>query len=719
MTAGGLLRRERDLFALLRRELAPSPRRWQATLRLTLACVVAIALLMSLHVPEGEFLLVTLFIVSQSDAWASLAKAALRLAGTIAGGLLAIVAIAAFADAPWLLFPLQGLVVAAMLFLSRTTMAPYAFLMVGVTFLIVAPDYITMPALNVDRALWRVGLTALGALLGTGIQTLLWRIHPEAALLDDLAARLARVDRALARAAEGGGAEFAGDPVAAVGMAGQLDLLGSAESMTPWLRQRHPEQMKLIVEVQRLVSAAIRIERARLAASDLPAPLRAELESARLRIAAVRAALEARRPAADTPPVDSIDFVPLDAAAVEVRAGLEEIDEALTRIPATLGFLAAPHLLSPEPWREPLAWRGLLRPDCSLANTEAVRYALKGALGASVCALAYTAMHWHQISTCVMTCLVVAQSTVGAGRRKSHLRLLGASAGGLAAMAVILVLIPNMTSLASLLVVCALVYGAAAWVLAGSSRISYAGMQMGLALSLVLNQSVMPSVDLDPARDRLFGILFGVIVMGAIDIGLWPVFARDALREKLAAALEQMAALQRLAAAGDDVARRSRAVAIYRLLADSLALADEALAEPEWREDQAARRRTTLRATGAVQDLFLAQLAVGRHRNAATAAGVPERVAAALAALDGDVAGQLLEHAAALRGDAGAAGGHPPDAAAVEALAAVSQAPAVQEAATVYRDLLAVLPQLRVLSNVAIEPATPARRRASPAGSVA
>jgi uncharacterized membrane protein YccC len=66
--AGTIASRERQFFAFLRRELAPSPARWRATLRIVMTCAVATTLIMSFHIPDGEYLIATLFVVSQSDA---------------------------------------------------------------------------------------------------------------------------------------------------------------------------------------------------------------------------------------------------------------------------------------------------------------------------------------------------------------------------------------------------------------------------------------------------------------------------------------------------------------------------------------------------------------------------------------------------------------------------------------------------------------------------
>lgn len=675
---------ERRLFSFVRLELAPSTSRWHAAIRITLACELCVALIASLHIPDGEFLLVTLLVVSQLTAWASVNKAVLRCLGTLGGGVLAILAVICFADKPWFLFSLQAVVIAATLFFSRTTTAPYAFLIAGVTYVMVAPEYVATPSFNLEQALWRTSLTTLGALIGSAAQILLWPTHPEALLLRDLAQRLAAVERSLRRLAAANLADAGGglgDPVTAAGMAAQLDLLGEAEAMSRWLRQRHAEQIKVIVEVQRLVSACVRLEKEAIAGAVLSPAMRRRLTDVAAGAAHIRRSIEARRPpAAIVPPVAAV-LEPGDAAAL---AAAEEMEEALAALPRALAFLdTSPDGRGVEGERlprQPLARKALWTPACTLANAEAVQTALKAAFGASICGLIYEACDWTDVAPVLLTCLLVAQSTVGAGRRKAMLRVIGAGLGALGALATILVLMPNMESVASLLTVTTVLFGAAAWVSCGSSRIAYVGLQMAIAVALVLVNGQSPTTDLTVGWDRLFGIGLGIAVMGTIDVLLWPVFARAAIRAKLARALALLAELHRTSAAGDAGRVHSGAIAIYRTLADAVALEDDLDLEPERRPEETAERRAVLRLTSLVQDVFLQVLAVWRHRD-----GLTET---AFGALDARVTGALDEIAAAVAADTPIAAAVPP---ATEIDSRQGVAP---EAAAVYRELLGSVARL-------------------------
>src|SRR4029078_11805227 len=62
----------------------------------------------------------------------------------------------------------------------------------------------------------------------------------------------------------------------------------------------------------------------------------------------------------------------------------------------------------------------------------------------------------------------------------------------------------------------------AGWVATGSERISYAGLQLAFAFFYSVFQGYAPDTDLDNVRNRVAGILFGLIVTGLIFKYIWP-----------------------------------------------------------------------------------------------------------------------------------------------------------------------------------------------------
>src|SRR5206468_4690624 len=96
---------------------------------------------------------------------------------------------------------------------------------------------------------------------------------------------------------------------------------------------------------------------------------------------------------------------------------------------------------------------------------------------------------------------------------------------------------------ASLVVLVACASGIAGWVGAGSERISYAGLQIAFAFFYSVFQGYAPDTDLDNVRNRIIGILFGLIVTGLVFQYIWPERTIDRSRAALRQALRQLARL--------------------------------------------------------------------------------------------------------------------------------------------------------------------------------
>jgi multidrug resistance protein MdtO len=73
--------------------------------------------------------------------------------------------------------------------------------------------------------------------------------------------------------------------------------------------------------------------------------------------------------------------------------------------------------------------------------------------------------------------------------------------------------------------------------------ISYAGLQIAFAFFYSVFQGYAPDTDLDNVRNRVVGILFGLIVTGLVFRYIWPERTIDRLRDALRAALRQLAKL--------------------------------------------------------------------------------------------------------------------------------------------------------------------------------
>lgn len=182
----------------------------------------------------------------------------------------------------------------------------------------------------------------------------------------------------------------------------------------------------------------------------------------------------------------------------------------------------------------------------AFTNPAHAHFALKVTLAAMFCYIVYMAIDWSGIHTALITCTFIALETTGATLHKGILRIGGCVIGGALALFTIVFLMPHMVTIASLVVVVACASAIAGWVATGSEMISYAGLQIAFAFFYSVFQGYAPDTDLDNVRNRVVGILFGLIVTGLVFAYIWPEHTIDRFRDALRAALRRLAKLLEL-----------------------------------------------------------------------------------------------------------------------------------------------------------------------------
>jgi hypothetical protein len=158
----------------------------------------------------------------------------------------------------------------------------------------------------------------------------------------------------------------------------------------------------------------------------------------------------------------------------------------------------------------------------AFTNPAHVHFALKVTFAAMFCFIVYEAIDWSGIHTAFITCTFIALESTEATLDKGMLRIVGCVLGGALALFSIVFLMPHMETIASLVVLVAGASAIAGWVAAGSQRISYAGLQLAFAFFYSVFQGYAPDTDLDNVRNRVVGILFGLIVTGLVFQYIWP-----------------------------------------------------------------------------------------------------------------------------------------------------------------------------------------------------
>jgi multidrug resistance protein MdtO len=237
----------------------------------------------------------------------------------------------------------------------------------------------------------------------------------------------------------------------------------------------------------------------------------------------------------------------------------------------------------------------------AFTNPDHVRYALKTTAAAMFCYVLYSLLDWPGIHTSFITCYTVSLSTVAETTEKLTLRILGCLIGAGAGIAAIVFLVPSLTSIEALMVVVFLAAFAAAYVVGGGPRISYAGFQIAFAFFLSVVQGPSPKFEMTIARDRVIGILIGNLVTYLIFANLWPISVGKRIDPAIAALLRSLGTM--LMAANPSARRTLAAQTQSALVAletdiDLVNYEPDAVRPPP---DWLAARREVARAIGALE----------------------------------------------------------------------------------------------------------------------
>ena len=172
----------------------------------------------------------------------------------------------------------------------------------------------------------------------------------------------------------------------------------------------------------------------------------------------------------------------------------------------TATFASVPWLTEPELGPQSA------EPEEAPSSSERALFATRGTIAVMLGFVLYSTTDWFGIHTCMFTTLFIASPQREARMQKGLLRIGGAAVGSLLALVAMVWVIPQLDDVAEFLAMVAVVTLLAGWVAAGSERISYAGMQIGLAFYLGVLALPGPIYELSEARDRVLGVLIGVLL---------------------------------------------------------------------------------------------------------------------------------------------------------------------------------------------------------------
>lgn len=573
-------------LATWRHELAPTPRRVQDTLRTTIACAVGVLLAQVFHMEQGFWAIITVLVLAPPTAAASLRKAATRLAGTAIGCLLGVGSIALFAQQEPLQLASIFVILTAGLYLATGPVIPYSFFVASFTMSIVTFAAVQDPQ-NAGAIAWgRFTEISLGVLVSGLSHLFLWPLHADAELRRSIADKIDHAARNLepvVRRTRGEAAEApSADPAPSERLSAQLDLLDLTAGLHERLYRRRDEWMGVIGLVEALRLAAFESGRlACLPAADRGlAALGADAEASVVELAQrcrrLAAAVRRERSAtgAAAAAAAAADLLDMETAA----SPLERLDDAFTRLRASgdvqawraeeVSTMAATIEALRTAWslatriattaqaaeREggavgrggpaaPDGHESLDLPPKTLPplfplDGGRLRGAIKGSIAATISIMVGATLHWSLGVPATATCIVLATTgTLGSLVQKSGLRLLGSIVGGALAILVIMGLIPISDGPAMFVAIAFLFLLPCNWLLTGSDRINYLGLQAAFAFAIGVLGPLRPTVDLWSATSRILGIIVGIVVFVIVFALLWPTYATRRFRASAAGAL--------------------------------------------------------------------------------------------------------------------------------------------------------------------------------------
>jgi len=292
-----------------------------------------------------------------------------------------------------------------------------------------------------------------------------------------------------------------------------------------------------------------------------------------------------------------------------------------------------------------------------LLDPEHMKFGLKGCLAATLCYIIYTALFWPQISTSVTTCFLTALTTIGASHQKQILRFAGALIGGFVfGMGAQVFILPYIDSITGFTVLFAVVSAFAAWIITSSPRLSYLGVQVAFAFFLINLQEFRIQTSLVVARDRVAGILIGLLVMWLVFDQLWSAPAGVAMKKAFTSGLRLLAQLAREPIPSDLRAAIERSYSLRETINTQFdkvrSLADAVLFEfGSSRQRDLSLRESIRNWQPQLRTLFMMRIASWRYRAQVPGFEFPENIRRLQADYDEQSAGMLEEMADWIEGD--------------------------------------------------------------------
>ncbi|HMH11831.1 MAG TPA: FUSC family protein [Edaphobacter sp.] len=521
----------------LKQELTPYPGRAWVVGRVTISATIVMLLVMTFRIPNGYLGAIFALMLSRENPTATFRAGFRTVLVFLIGTVYTALSVRILVDDPLTHF----LWVVGSIFISfyllrivdYGTAGPLGFMILG------AIPIWDQAILNVNKrmenTLWLAGVVTLGVVVTVAVEYVFRRVHPTTDLTEGIEVRLQTVENVLRSTGEGRPLESEWEKKLSL-----YSTVGTSRLRRLILRSAYNSHYKTqmgtaIALVGRLVDIAASFQ---LALSDRTGAIDAIDSQRCLRLA------------------DEVTILCKNLVQQQLPA---EIKQPLQEVPSQLPFLSTMErtiALIPKAFSgsesvdtlisAPLDEEGpapIFAAD-AFSNPAHVQFALRGTLAATVCYVIYTAINWPGLGTSVLTCFITALSTIGSSRQKQVLRLSGAFMGGfIFGMGAQVFVLPYLDSIVGFTLLFATVTAISAWISTASARLSYLGVQLALAFYLINLQEFTIQTSLSIARDRVFGVLLGLVSMGLFFDLLWVRNAVGEMQAVFAHNLEMFAEL--------------------------------------------------------------------------------------------------------------------------------------------------------------------------------
>ncbi len=543
-------------WQFLKNELAPYPNRAWVVGRITIAATLTMILVMTFRIPYGfQGAIYTLFLSRENPRATLIGAIRIAIAVAIAEAYI-ILTIMMTVAAPLTHFLWIAVALFLVFYLIRVIPDYPVALAFGFTLAVSITiwDQFSVTINNrVENTLWLGYTVIIGSAVTVVVEYVFRRVHPITDLTHGIDTRLAVVEELLR--------QIATDLPISSKLEKELSLyaaLGGSRTRRQLLRSGYPQQF--VARMTAAVSLLSRLTDLAASMRVLLSPRSASIQPSDrercLRLANQIAELRRRLAQQELPRA-------IEIPAQSQPSGLPllpEMESTVALIPHVFsGSESVDDLFRPLPL-ETQAGPPLLVHD-AFSNPDHLKFAIRGGLAALLAYVVYQSVDWTGISTAMITCVATALSTIGSSRQKQFLRLGGAIVGGFifgfGAQAFVL---PYLDSIAGFTLVFVIVTAISAWIATATAKLSYLGVQLALAWYLINLQEFTIQSSLAIARDRIVGVLLGLMCMWLVFDRLWVKDALEEMQEAFVRNLQMFAELVEQARQADREQAASRAI---------------------------------------------------------------------------------------------------------------------------------------------------------------